>query len=60
MTKEEYRAALAKLKRSQEDMGRRLKLSPRTSQNYATGKTPIPGPVELLLKWKTLGIEPDL
>lgn len=47
MTREEYRAALAKLSLSQEEVGRLLKISPRNARRYASGETDVPGAVEM-------------
>ncbi len=48
MTKNQYRALLAKLAVSQERMARLLGIGKRTSQGYAAGE-PIPPPTSALL-----------
>lgn len=48
MTKNQYRALLAKLEVSQERMARLLGIGKRTSQGYAAGE-PIPPPTSALL-----------
>jgi len=61
MTPAEFRAAITKLGLSQEEAGRLLGRSGRTGQRWATGKSPIPHTVALLLvlavrdkKWAAL------
>ncbi len=49
MTKNQYRALLAKLAVSQERMARLLGIGKRTSQGYAAGE-PIPPPTAALLQ----------
>jgi len=48
MTKNQYRALLAKLEISQERMAQLLGIGKRTSQGYAAGE-PIPPPTSALL-----------
>lgn len=50
MTHLQYRAAIKALGLSQERAGDWLGISPRTSQGYALGEYPVPGPVEKLLR----------
>lgn len=50
MTPDQYRIAIAKLGLSQQRAGPVLGVSPRTSQSYALGETPIPETVAKLLK----------
>lgn len=47
MTKDEYRSALGRLGLTQEQVGALLDVGPRTARRWATGETPVPGPVEM-------------
>lgn len=52
MSKDEYRAALATLGISQQEVGRLLGAGERTARRWATGETDVPGPVEMhILQW---------
>lgn len=55
MTPTQYRAALAQLGYSQEGVAELLGIGKRTSQSYALGETPVPRPVELLLRLLVAG-----
>jgi len=50
MTSEEYRELIARLGLDQRQAAKWLGVSRRTSQNYATGGTEIPGPTARLLR----------
>jgi len=50
MTKDEYRAALAKLDLRQEEVGRLLNVGPRTARRWASGEVDIPGPVAMHIR----------
>lgn len=50
MTPTQFRAAISRLGLSQERAGVWLGISPRTSQGYALGESPVPEPVAKLLR----------
>lgn len=50
MTPNQYRSALSALDLSQERAAFWLQVSYRTSQNWALGERPVPGPVAKLLR----------
>lgn len=50
MTDAEFRTAIGALGLSQVGAGRFLTGSPRSGQRYASGETPVPKPVAMLLR----------
>lgn len=50
MTKDEYRAALGQLDLKQEAVGALLGADRRTARRWASGETPVPGPVEMHIR----------
>lgn len=50
MTPQEYRAAIAELGLPVYKAGEALGVSPRTSQSWAAGETPVPKTAALLLR----------
>jgi len=50
MTRDEYRAALARLELAQEEVGRLLGSGPRTARRWASGEVVVPGPVEMHIR----------
>lgn len=50
MTRDEYRAALAKLGLAQEEVGRLLGTGLRTARRWASGEVEVPGPVEMHIR----------
>lgn len=60
MTPNQYRSAIDKLGLSQVRAAAFLGVSPRTSQGYALGESPVPEPVAKLLRLMIrLGLKPD-
>jgi transcriptional regulator with XRE-family HTH domain len=57
MTPHAFRAALRALKLSQRQLALRLRVAPGTANRWATGKSPIPESVGLLLAcWRRDGV----
>lgn len=51
MSPQEYAGLMASLGlSSHRQMARFLRMTPAASHNYASGKTPVPGPVAILLR----------
>lgn len=50
MTTDEYRSALGRLGLKQEEVGALLDAGRRTARRWATGETPVPGPVEMHIR----------
>lgn len=50
MTKDEYRDALEALGLAQEEVGRLLDSGARTARRWASGETPVPGPVAMHIR----------
>lgn len=50
MTRDEYRSAIGQLGLSQEEVGVLLDAGRRTARRWASGETPVPGPVEMHIR----------
>lgn len=55
MEPDEFRQALAELNLSQHALGKWFKIGKRTSQGYALGERPVPGPTAILLRLMMAG-----
>lgn len=55
MEPDEYRQVIAKLGFSQEGLAEWLKIGKRTSQGYALGEYPVPGPTAIVLRLLVAG-----
>jgi transcriptional regulator with XRE-family HTH domain len=53
MTRDEYRDAIGQLGLTQEEVGEILGAGKRTARRWASGETPVPGPVEMHIRlWR--------
>ena len=52
MGRDEYRAALGRLCLTQEEVGLLLGAARRTARTWASGETPVPGPVEMHIRMR--------
>jgi DNA-binding transcriptional regulator YiaG len=50
MSRDEYREALQTLGLTQVEVGRLMHVGARTARRWASGETPVPGPIEIHIR----------
>ena len=59
MTPDKFKAYRLKLKVSQPNLGKMLGIAHRQVMRYELGQSPIPGPIEILMRGYVTGVWPD-